>query len=50
MAWRTAGETNEDMCTKMFELNVIPDSTLLNVFKSVDRGYFAYGNDYLGSR
>ena len=42
MAWRTVGTSNEDMCTKLRNHEILtPD--LFDAFMNVDRGMFAFG-------
>eukprot|EP01035_Chromulina_nebulosa_P022864 gene22864-29613_t len=40
MAWLSIGQTNEELCNKLQENNVITSSVIINAFKLTDRGDF----------
>jgi hypothetical protein len=46
MAWRTIATSNDSMCESLHRLNLLSDERILSAFKAVDRGLFAYGDDF----
>mmetsp|Transcript_20235 Transcript_20235/g.26347 ORF Transcript_20235/g.26347 Transcript_20235/m.26347 type:complete len:144 (-) Transcript_20235:70-501(-) len=40
MAWRSGGNTNNEMCDKLYRNQIITNAKVLDAFKKVDRGFF----------
>ena len=45
MAWLSVGTSNEDLCQKMVENEVLHEGTLLEAFRATDRGDFVADED-----
>ena len=40
MAWLSVGTTNDELCNRMIELNVLRSENIIKAFRLTDRGDF----------
>ena len=45
MAWLSIGNSNEDLCQKLIENDVLQPGTILEAFRATDRGDFVAAED-----
>lgn len=45
MAWLSVGSSNEDLCRKLVENDVLRDGPILDAFRATDRGDFVAEED-----